>query len=111
MVVSKNSQPKNRGLYFNSADLILFVIQVQSIVDDHKNANITISKDCKKISEMLLIKIDGKRVYDNLEFEEEQVSPRQYSVVNALYCNVMKNKICCTFSIPLTLHLSIYRTV
>ena len=42
-------------------------------MDDYKNANLTISKNCKKISEMLLVKIDGKRVYDNLEFEEEQV--------------------------------------
>lgn len=46
---------------------------MQDIVDDYKNANLTISKNCKKISEMLLVKIDGKRVYDNLEFEEEQV--------------------------------------
>ena len=49
-------------------------LQVQDIVDDYKNANLTISKNCKKISEMLLVKIDGKRVYDNLEFEEEQVN-------------------------------------
>lgn len=50
------------------------ILQVQDIVDDYKNANLTISKNCKKISEMLLVKIDGKRVYDNLEFEEEQVN-------------------------------------
>ena len=43
-------------------------------MDDYKNANLTISKNCKKISEMLLVKIDGKRVYDNLEFEDEQVT-------------------------------------
>lgn len=47
---------------------------MQDIVDDYKNANLTISKNCKKISEMLLVKIDGKRVYDNLEFEDEQVT-------------------------------------
>ena len=46
-------------------------------MDDYKNANLTISKNCKKISEMLLVKIDGKRVYDNLEFEEEQVNYAQ----------------------------------
>lgn len=50
------------------------VLQVQDIVDDYKNANLTMSKNCKKISEMLLVKIDGKRVYDNLEFEDEQVT-------------------------------------
>jgi len=53
---------------------------VQEIVDDYKNANLTISKNCKKISEMLLVKIDGKRVYDNLEFEEEQVIHRWISL-------------------------------
>ena len=53
--------------------IVFFYLQVQDIVDDYKNANLTISKNCKKISEMLLVKIDGKRVYDNLEFEEEQV--------------------------------------
>lgn len=47
--------------------------KVQGIVDDYKNANLMISKNCVKISEMLLVKIDGKRVYDNLEFEDEQV--------------------------------------
>ena len=47
---------------------------MQDIVDDYKNANLTISKNCKKISEMLLVKIDGKRHYENLEFEEEQVA-------------------------------------
>ncbi|XP_031567025.1 dynein heavy chain 2, axonemal-like, partial [Actinia tenebrosa] len=46
--------------------------KVQGIVDDYKNANLLISKNCVKISEMLLVKIDGKRVYDNLEFEDEQ---------------------------------------
>ncbi|XP_077988088.1 dynein axonemal heavy chain 2-like [Glandiceps talaboti] len=50
----------------------LHASKVQAIVDDYKTANLTISRNCKRISEMLLIKIDGKRVYDNLEFEEEQ---------------------------------------
>ncbi|KAJ7388006.1 hypothetical protein OS493_040455, partial [Desmophyllum pertusum] len=31
--------------------------KVQDIVDDYKNANLTISKNCKKISEMLLVKM------------------------------------------------------
>lgn len=52
-------------------------------MDDYKNANLIISRNCKKISEMLLVKIDGKRVYDNLEFEEEQVRTRHaVSVLN-----------------------------
>ena len=47
---------------------------MQNIVDGYKNANLTIAANCRTISEMLLIRIDGKRVYDNLEFEDEQVS-------------------------------------
>ena len=43
-------------------------------MDSYKQANLTIANDCKQISEMLLVKIDGKRVYNNLEFEDEQVS-------------------------------------
>lgn len=54
--------------------MLLLDWQVQGIVDDYKNANLMISKNCVKISEMLLVKIDGKRVYDNLEFEDEQVN-------------------------------------
>lgn len=57
--------------------MCICILQVQDIVDDYKNANLTISKNCKKISEMLLVKIDGKRVYDNLEFEEEQVNHKK----------------------------------
>ena len=48
--------------------------QVQSIVDEYKNANAMVANDCRTITQMLLVNIDGKRVYDNLEFEEEQVS-------------------------------------
>lgn len=53
--------------------LFFHILQVQEIVDEYKNANLTISNNCKKISEMLLVKIDGKKHYENLEFEEEQV--------------------------------------
>eukprot|EP00794_Sanderia_malayensis_P010712 gene10712-11859_t len=51
--------------------------KVQTIVDSYKNANHAIALNCKTISEMLLIKIDGKRVYDDLEFGEDQKSHRQ----------------------------------
>lgn len=48
-------------------------LKVQAIVDEYKNANLMISKNCIKISEMLLVAIDDKRVYDNLDFEDVQV--------------------------------------
>ena len=46
---------------------------MQNIVDEYKNANLMVATDCKTITEMLLVNIDGKRVYDSIEFEEEQV--------------------------------------
>ena len=70
---TKTSVHKGSKCYL-SYYMCICILQVQDIVDDYKNANLTISKNCKKISEMLLVKIDGKRVYDNLEFEEEQVN-------------------------------------
>ncbi|XP_066267393.1 dynein axonemal heavy chain 2-like isoform X1 [Branchiostoma lanceolatum] len=50
--------------------------KIQSIVDDYKAANLTISRNCVRISEMLLVKIDGKRVYEDLAFEDDQVRHR-----------------------------------
>lgn len=81
--------------------IVFFYLQVQDIVDDYKNANLTISKNCKKISEMLLVKIDGKRVYDNLEFEEEQVMHWWTSLDIFLHKTVLGNQVFC---VVLSLH-------
>ena len=58
--------------YFVS-DCRVNAAKVQLMVDDYKGANMEISTECVKISEMLLIKIDPRKVYENLEFDEEQV--------------------------------------
>lgn len=42
------------------------------MVDDYKNTNTAIVQSCKRISELLLVSIDSKKVYENNEFEEEQ---------------------------------------
>lgn len=47
------------------------------IIDNYKSTNRNIGTSCRKISEMLLVKLDGKRVYDGNEFEEEQYNHRQ----------------------------------
>ncbi|XP_030837708.1 dynein heavy chain 2, axonemal [Strongylocentrotus purpuratus] len=57
---------------FFVAECRLHAGKVQAIVDDYKIANLTISRSCKRISETLLVKIDGKRIYEDMEFEEEQ---------------------------------------
>ena len=49
-----------------------FILQVQAIVDSYKGANMNISKTCKQISETLLVKVDSKKTYENVEFEETQ---------------------------------------
>ncbi|XP_064639639.1 dynein axonemal heavy chain 2-like isoform X2 [Lineus longissimus] len=46
--------------------------KIQAIVDDYKGANMNISKDCKRISENLLVKIDSKKVYENMQFDDDQ---------------------------------------
>lgn len=50
--------------------------QIQAVVDSYKGANMNISQTCKNVSEMLLVKIDGKKVYENLEFDEDQSKHR-----------------------------------
>jgi len=43
------------------------------MVDSYKGANSDISHMCKAITEMLLVHIDSRRVYEGLEFDEDQV--------------------------------------
>ena len=47
--------------------------ELQQKVDKFKQSHLDCIKLCKKISETLLVKIDTRRVFENLEFEEYQV--------------------------------------
>ncbi|KAK3095642.1 hypothetical protein FSP39_017066 [Pinctada imbricata] len=62
---------------FFVSDCRVNAAKVQAMVDDYKGANMDISAECVKISEMLLIKIDNRKVYENLEFDEEQARHRE----------------------------------
>ena len=72
-----------RTLYIITTYLVTFLFtyllvvclwaQVQGMVDSYKGANVDIANIGKGISEMLLVRIDPHRVYENLEFEEDQV--------------------------------------
>uniref|UniRef100_A0A672FP66 Dynein axonemal heavy chain 2 n=1 Tax=Salarias fasciatus TaxID=181472 RepID=A0A672FP66_SALFA len=53
-------------------DCLLHVGKVQSIVDGYKESRLSISKLCCQMSETLLVHLDGKTVYRNLEFEDDQ---------------------------------------
>lgn len=48
--------------------------KVQVIVDDYKGANTEIADQCVKISELLLIKIIPRKVYEKMDFDSYQVS-------------------------------------
>ncbi|XP_049338447.1 dynein axonemal heavy chain 2 [Astyanax mexicanus] len=54
----------------------LHASKVQLIVDEYKAANLAISKHCGEISELLLVRLDGRTVYRDLEFEEDQQAHR-----------------------------------
>ncbi|XP_070711337.1 dynein axonemal heavy chain 2 [Pempheris klunzingeri] len=55
-------------------DCLLHVDKVQVIVDGYKASNMSISNLCRQISETLLVRLDGKTVYRNLEFENDQMA-------------------------------------
>ena len=45
-------------------------------MDSYKGANMNISRTCKTLSETLLVRIDSKKTYENLEFEQDQAKHR-----------------------------------
>lgn len=47
------------------------------MVDNYKTANLTISRTCKTLSETLLVRIDPKVTFENLEFENVQQHHRR----------------------------------
>uniref|UniRef100_A0A8C4Z8H0 Dynein, axonemal, heavy chain 2 n=1 Tax=Gadus morhua TaxID=8049 RepID=A0A8C4Z8H0_GADMO len=53
------------------------VTKVQTIVNEYKAANLTISALCRQISETLLVRLDGRTVYRDLEFESDQRAHQQ----------------------------------
>ncbi|XP_062301425.1 dynein axonemal heavy chain 2 [Scomber scombrus] len=58
-------------------DCLHHVDKVQLIVDEYKVSNLSISNLCREISETLLVRLDGKTVYRNLDFEDDQKTHQQ----------------------------------
>lgn len=46
------------------------------IIDNYKLSNRNIGSSCRRITELLLVRLDGKRVYEGNEFESEQFNHR-----------------------------------
>ncbi|XP_072544049.1 dynein axonemal heavy chain 2 [Salminus brasiliensis] len=78
--LDKKIQPGLSKLLWSSKGASSFFIsecrlhssKVQSIVHEYKAANLAISKHCGEISELLLVRVDGRTVYRDLEFENDQ---------------------------------------
>ncbi|XP_054656624.1 dynein axonemal heavy chain 2 [Dunckerocampus dactyliophorus] len=58
-------------------DCIVHVSKVQVIVDGFKASNLATAKLCRQMSETLLVRLDGKTLYRNWEFENDQQTHRQ----------------------------------
>ncbi|XP_029769486.1 dynein heavy chain 2, axonemal [Terrapene carolina triunguis] len=56
----------------------LHASKVQTIVNEYKAATLTVARSAQQISEALLVRITGKRVYNDLEFEEDQKEHRAW---------------------------------
>lgn len=50
--------------------------KVRVIIENYKASNRAIGGSCRKMSETLLVKLDGKKVYEGTEFESEQIRHR-----------------------------------
>uniref|UniRef100_W5N7B2 Dynein axonemal heavy chain 2 n=1 Tax=Lepisosteus oculatus TaxID=7918 RepID=W5N7B2_LEPOC len=64
---------KGASSYFIN-DCRLHASKLQLIVDEYKAANLLVSRAARQISELLLVHIDGKRIYRDLEFEGDQLA-------------------------------------
>ncbi|CAN9505279.1 unnamed protein product [Ophioblennius macclurei] len=61
-------------------DCLLHVGKVQVIVDSYKESHQSISNLCIQMRETLLVHLDGKTVYRNLDFEDAQKAHQQGSL-------------------------------
>jgi dynein heavy chain len=73
---------------------------LQIVVDKYKASLIQCFKYCKKISECLLVKIDTRRIFENLEFEEDQMKHRkQVSVQLSEYYDAIEVTLKTTYEV------------
>ncbi|MGH0186895.1 UNVERIFIED_CONTAM: hypothetical protein FKN15_022868, partial [Acipenser sinensis] len=90
-ILDKKIQPGLSKLLWSSKGASNYFIQecrlhaskVQLMVDEYKSANLLVSRSARQISELLLVRVDGKRVYKDLEFEQDQQGQRD-SVLSKL---------------------------
>ena len=56
-----------------STRTVICTLQVQRMVDEYKDTHSHILKQCMRISEMLLINIPVGKLFEGLDFADEQV--------------------------------------
>ena len=66
--------------------------QVQGQVDSYKGANMDIGEDCKNLSELLLVRIDPKKIYEDLNFDVDQVRDMNFQFIYKSIFRLFKNK-------------------
>ena len=57
--------------------------KVSEVINNYKSSNRSIGGSCRQISEMLMVQLDGRKVYEKEEFEAEQIQ----------HCNAVHQKI------------------
>ena len=68
-------------------DCRVHAYKIRNLIKGYKESNRKIGSDCHKMSEMLLVRLDGKRVYENDEFATEQYK----------HCMSVKDKLLATY--------------
>ena len=84
-VLDKKVQPgltrlnwsQNSFSEFYIGDCRLHASKVMAIVTEYKQANQSIATKCRAISENLLIDINSKKVYEELQFKDEQLEHKE----------------------------------
>ncbi|KAK1153304.1 dynein heavy chain 2, axonemal [Acipenser oxyrinchus oxyrinchus] len=76
----------------------LHASKVQLMVDEYKSANLLVSRCARQVSELLLVRVDGKRVYKDLEFEQDQQGQRDsvLSKLQSIHQDIV-NTMACTY--------------
>ena len=67
--------------------------QVQGQVDSYKGANMDIGEDCKNLSELLLVRIDPKKIYEDLNFDVDQVRNMNFKFIYKSIFHLFKKNI------------------
>jgi len=66
--------------------------KVSEIINNYKSSNRSIGGSCRQISEMLMVQLDGRKIYEQEEFEVEQIqhSTTVHQRIKDLHAEIIK---------------------